>query len=728
MIGPENEAPRPPRGEGLRSALALTLLLFLALSPLAHAAPPSEWAGRETPSGVDPLMLQTDRWPGRADFWRDVRNGAEGTVNQPSPWHRGVLIQLTGADWGSVRTDIVATYGKQLVAITAAVLVAFLMLQGRLRGAAGTLARWAGHFRNLERLAYGTTAVSFLLLGGTGLTILYGRRMIAPLVGKDAFATMALSAKQIHDMVSWTFMLGVALLVLVWIRNHVPAGGRFRFWRSAPRTPDPAALPRPLGSTEHLVFWSAVGGGIVVSYSGLALLFPLALVELQKMQIMQIVHSVSSLTLAALIFGHVLIASIVVRENARKLIEAKEVLERRVDERTAELMQEIAERRAVEAALEAARNEAEEANRSKDRFLAAASHDLLQPMSAARLMVASLIERPMRPENRELVENIHVALSGADDLLSDLLDISKLDAGGVTPQVSAVALGPLLDSLATEFAPLAEAAGLALKVLPCHQVVRTDAHLLRRVLRNLVSNAIRYTRQGRVLVGCRYEGDAVRIEVWDTGIGIPHDRLTKIFEEFHREGRAARIHARGAGLGLAIVERIARVLGHGVGVRSVVGKGSVFTLAVPRVLGAAVPEAAAPDAEDDLAGVAILAVDNDESVLMGLTSLLRAWDCEVLPGTAPEDAVTEALRSGFVPDLLIADFHLDEGAIGVDFVRAARRALGAEVPAIIVTADRTAAVRERIEREGLHLLHKPLKPAKLRALVSHALTKVPEVA
>ena len=670
-------------------------------------------------------MLQGDRWNGRSDFWRDVRSGTEGTVNQQSPWHRGVLIRLVGADWGTVRTDIVATYGTQLAGITAAVMLAFLMLHGRLRTAAGTLARWAGYFRNLDRLAYGMTAASFVLLGGTGLTILYGRRMISPLIGKEAFATMALVSKLVHDLVSWTFMLGVALLVLVWIRNHVPASGRFLFRRGAP--PPRPAVPRPLGATEHLVFWSAVGGGIVVSYSGLALLFPLALVELQKMQIMQIVHSVSSLTLAALIFGHVLIAAIVVRENARKLVEAKEVLERRVEERTSELMQEIAERRAVEAALEAARNQAVEANRSKDRFLAAASHALLQPMSAARLMVASLLERPMRPENRELVENIHVALSGADDLLSDLLDISKLDAGGVTPRVTDVALGPLLDAMASEFTPLAEAAGLALTVLPCRVTVRTDAHLLRRALRNLVSNAIRYTRQGRVLVGCRRDGGDLRIEVWDTGIGIPHDRLAKIFEEFHREGRAARIHARGAGLGLAIVQRIARVLGHPVDVRSVVGKGSVFTLSVPRVQGAAaLPPPAAPPPQDDQARGAKHA--NDESVLMGLTSLLRAWDCEVLPDTVPEDAIAAARRHGFVPDLLIVDFQLDEGAIGVDVVRAAQQVLGAGIPAIIVTADRTAEVRDRIERAGLHLLHKPVKPAKLRALVSHALVKVPEAA
>ncbi|HYH37176.1 MAG TPA: NahK/ErcS family hybrid sensor histidine kinase/response regulator [Azospirillum sp.] len=696
---------------------AILFLLLVLLPVTSFAAPPADWAGRETPSGVDPLMLQPDRWQGRSDFWRDVRNGVEGTVNQPSPWHRGVLIQLTGADWGSVRTDIVATYGTQLAGVSAAVLLGFLMLHGRLRAAAWTLARWAGRVRDLERLAYGVTALSFVLLGVTGLTILYGRRMIAPLVGKETFATLALLSKQVHDVVSWSFMAGVVLLVLVWIRNHVP-----NRWRDAAATP---SVARPLGATAHLVFWSAVGGGIVVSYSGLALLFPLALVELQKMQIMQIVHSVSSLTLAALIFGHVLIASIVVRENARKLIEAKEVLERRVEERTSELTREIAERRAVEAALEAARNQAEEANRSKDRFLAAASHDLLQPLSAARLMVASLLERAMRPENRELVENIHTALTGADDLLSDLLDISKLDAGGVTPQVSDVALGPLLEGMAAEFAPLAEAAGLALTVMPCPATVRTDAHLLRRVLRNLVSNAIRYTRQGRVLVGCRRSGDTLRIEVWDTGIGIPADKLGAIFQEFHREGRAARIHARGAGLGLAIVERIARVLGHPVGVRSAVGKGSVFTLTVPVAQGAAAPAATvAPDGEDDLAGVAILAIDNDESVLMGLTSLLRAWDCEVLPGSVPEDAIAAAQRAGFVPDLLITDFHLDEGAIGADVVRAVRHVLGAGIPAIIVTADRSAQVRERIERAGAHLLYKPVKPAKLRALVSHALAPV----
>ncbi|HYD65392.1 NahK/ErcS family hybrid sensor histidine kinase/response regulator [Azospirillum sp.] len=717
---------------GLWSALlALLLLLALPVAAQEQLPPPPEPSSssvRLSDGATKPLSE-------RADFWRHVREGTEGAVNQPN---RGVLIQRQGADWGSVRTELVATYGKQLIAVCLAVMAAFLLLHGRFRAFAGMVGDALRHLRRLDRVAYWLTAVSFLLLGVSGLTILYGRRMIAPLIGKETFATLAYVSKAVHDTVSWAFLVGVALLILMWLRSAVTGRSRpeLPLWTrrgptakgSADGDPQPAAL----GHTERLVFWSAIGGGIIVSYSGLALLFPLALVELQRMQLMQIVHSVSSMTLAALIFGHVLIAAISIRENARKLTEAKEVLEQRVSERTQALhrvndmlRQEIRERREIEIALEIARNEAVEANRSKDRFLATASHDLLQPLSAARLMVSTLRERAMRPENRDLVDRIHVALSGAEDLLADLLDISKLDAGGVTARVAEVPVDSLLESLATEFAPVAREAGLELRTVPCRLVVRTDPHLLLRILRNLLSNAVRYTREGRVLIGCRRRGDALRFDVWDTGIGIPADRQQAIFAEFHREAPAAGLHGNGAGLGLAIVDRIARVLEHPVEVRSVPGRGSVFSVAVPVAAGVTAAALAQPfNADNDLAGTAILAVDNDEHVLVGLTALLEQWGCTVLAARNPYEALAAARKRRFTPDLVVTDYHLDHGDTGLEFVRRARAELGG-VPAVIITADRSPETRARITAAGVQLLNKPVKPAKLRALVSHAVARVP---
>lgn len=675
---------------GMRILLALAVALFLlpwTAAAITDAHEPDQYSGWQ----------RGESWNGRSDFWRQAREGSEGTASQPS---RGVLIQRHGADWRMIHTGLVSTYGQQLVLLTVGSLVALLLLMNRrLRALAAGLAGQIRRLGSIDRLAYWLTAASFLTLGTTGLVILYGRRMLAPFLGRDAFAQIAWWSKAIHDNTSWAFMLGVLLLVLVWIRDHVPQAGRLLKSAAAERT-----MPSitPLSATEKLAFWSVVGGGLVVSYSGLALLFPLAFAEMQRMQLMQIVHSLSSMTLATLIFGHVFIATMSIRENARKLFEAKEVLEQRVDERTREL--------------EVARARAEEANRTKDRFLATASHDLLQPLSAARLMIATLRQRQLEAANSELIDRVHVALTGAEDLLADLLDISRMDAGGMTPRIEAVAAATLLDTMAAEFTPGARMHGLEFRVMPCRLMVATDPHLLGRVLRNLVTNAIRYTHSGTVLLGCRRQGRSLRFEVWDTGIGIAPDHLGKIFEEFHRESHRAGIQ-RGAGLGLAIVERIAQVLDAAITVRSEPGRGSMFAVTVP--LSDAVPEAMAPtEVDDDLAGLRVMVVDNEEDVLLGMTRLLEEWGCVVLPASSPEEALEAAQEHGFAPALVLADFHLDDGVLGIDFAAEAQRRLGG-VPTVIITADRTPEVAARIAAAELHLLHKPIKPAKLRALISH---------
>lgn len=654
------------------------------------------WAAVACPALAAEIELDSppDRWGARSEFWRQVRQGLEGSVNQRD---RGVLIRAQGREWRSVHDGLVPEYGKQLVVITAAAIAALLLFSARGRTVAVRLARGIARLGRIDRLAYWLTAASFLVLGTTGLVILYGRHMLVPLLGHHAFARLAEVAKYLHDRVSWAFMLGVVLLVLVWIRDHVPGRGA-------------EPLFRPLAATEKLIFWSLVFGGIVVSYSGLALLFPLAFAEAQRMPLMQIVHSLSSLTLASLIFGHVFIAAMSIRENARKLAEAKEELERRVEDRTREL--------------EAAKTMAEEANRTKDRFLAAAGHDLLQPLSAARLMVATLRQRSRGAETRELIDTVQAALSGAEDMLSDLLDMARLGGGRAT-RIESVTASDLLRAMRAEFLPVARKAGLELRVVDCRLVVRTDAHLLNRVLRNLLSNAVRYTRRGRILLGCRRVGAALRLEVWDTGIGIAPAGLERIFLEFHREEQAAGLHRRGTGLGLAIVRRIAQMLDHPLTVRSRPGRGSVFAVTVP--LAAEAPVAAAPTvaavaAESDLAGLKVLAVDNDREVLLALAALLKSWGCRV----AACGSRASALAGAEAPEVIVADYHLDDG-LGVGLIGELREKWG-PVPALVVTADRSEAVGEMVAAAGLDMLAKPIKPAKLRALLAHLVSRAPSPA
>ena len=265
---------------------------------------------------------------------------------------------------------------------------------------------------------------------------------------------------------------------------------------------------------------------------------------------------------------------------------ANEMLERRVDERTAELQR-------LNAELERAKNEADAANLSKTRFLAAASHDILQPLNAARLYASSLSEGGSRigvEERVDLARNVDVSLEAVEEILGALLDISRLDAGATRPEISDVAVADLMRMLEIEFGAFARAKGLDLVFVPTELAIRTDRRLMRRLLQNLISNALKYTLSGRVLVGCRRTPGAARIEVWDTGLGIPPEQQRAVFAEFRRLDQGARV-ARGLGLGLSIVERLGRVLEHPVGLRSRPGKGSVFFVTAP--LGRAAPESGA---------------------------------------------------------------------------------------------------------------------------------------
>jgi Na+/proline symporter/CheY-like chemotaxis protein/two-component sensor histidine kinase len=396
---------------------------------------------------------------------------------------------------------------------------------------------------------------------------------------------------------------------------------------------------------------------------------------------------------------------------AEELEQANESLEHRVQERTEELTR-------LNSELARAKGEAEQANISKTRFLAAASHDILQPLNAARLYVTSLVERQGSGEDGQLVGNIDASLDAVEEILAALLDISRLDTGAMRPEIVAFRMNDLLRQLEVEFKPLAQEKGLRLDFVPCSLAVRSDRRLLRRLLQNLVSNAIKYTPKGRVLVGCRRHRGRLRIDVYDTGLGIPPSKKHAIFQEFHRLEQGAKV-ARGLGLGLSIVERIARVLDHTVEVTSTVGRGSHFAVEVP--LSTTVPVGAPAREVGDadrgqLANIGVVCIDNEPAILDGMEALLGGWGCRVIKAADLETAVTALAESKLVPDALLVDYHLSEGT-GIEAIAALRRRF-TEATAILITADRDLAVREEARAHGIQVLHKPVKPAALRALLA----------
>ncbi|PMZ85218.1 MULTISPECIES: NahK/ErcS family hybrid sensor histidine kinase/response regulator [unclassified Pseudomonas] len=417
------------------------------------------------------------------------------------------------------------------------------------------------------------------------------------------------------------------------------------------------------------------------------------------------------------------------KQAQQRLQQLNDELELRVVSRTNELLeanrnlqQQIIQRKQIAKALRDARDAAEAANHSKDKYLAAASHDLLQPLNAARLLISTLRERKLPETEQVLVERTHQALEGAEDLLTDLLDISRLDQAAVKPDIASYRLDELLGPLVSEFQSVAQAAGLNLRVRMADYAISTDLRLMTRILRNFLSNACRYTDEGSILLGARRRGEMLRLEVWDTGRGIANDRLDSIFLEFNQldVGRAA--DRKGVGLGLAIVERIAKILGYRIGVYSLPGRGSMFSIEVPisdevpLPVSQAVPQ---PGTGNPLPGRRLLVIDNEVSILESMGALLGQWGCDVLVAT-DEAAALAALR-GQAPELILADYHLDHGVVGCDVVRHLREHFRQDIPAVIITADRTDHCRRALQRLNAPLLNKPVKPGKLRAVLSQLL-------
>jgi Na+/proline symporter/signal transduction histidine kinase len=398
-------------------------------------------------------------------------------------------------------------------------------------------------------------------------------------------------------------------------------------------------------------------------------------------------------------------------EAAEALERSNATLEKRVRDRTEELTR-------LNSELALAKSTAEDANISKTRFLAAASHDILQPLNAARLYVTSLVERQSGGEDSRLVENIDDSLEAIEEILGALLDISRLDAGAMTTSITSFKMADLMRSLEIEFAPIARAKGLQLTFVPCSLPAESDRALLRRLLQNFISNAIKYTPRGRVLVGCRRRGQSLHIGIYDTGVGIPVAKRGEIFKEFHRLEQGARI-ARGLGLGLSIVERLARVLNHGIALQANASGGSVFSVTVPIATAinyTAAVTSATPLSKTPMSGSLIVCIENDAAILDGMKTLLTAWDAEVIAVADPEAAIAAIeAADGRVTGLLV-DYHLDRGN-GVAAIRDIRRRFGDNIPAILITADRSPHVRAAAREEKIAVLNKPVKPASLRALL-----------
>jgi PAS domain S-box-containing protein len=418
------------------------------------------------------------------------------------------------------------------------------------------------------------------------------------------------------------------------------------------------------------------------------------------------------------------------RRAQQELREAYGTLEQRVAERTRELSQlnqrlrrEIELRKRIERALRDAKADAESANLSKTRFLAAASHDLLQPLNAARLFTSALGQGNHDARTLRAVERIDSSLRAAEELLAALLDISKLDAGALEAQPAVFRVDDVLATLGVEFGVIARTRGIEFHTRSSGLAVHTDRQFLRRILQNFLSNALRYTKSGKVLLGCRRRGDTLSIQVLDTGPGIAAEHLEKdIFEEFRRFQPRDELGAKGMGLGLAIVQRMARTLGHRVWVRSELGRGSVFAVDVPisRTPALAPSRASAPLPPARLDESLVLCIDNEQSILEGMTHLLEGWSCEVLTATGTAAALEALARAGRPPDLLLADYHLDGEDTGLGSIAAVRERWG-DIPAVVITADYGEAVRERVRAAGFGIMRKPVKPAALRAMMSQLL-------
>jgi signal transduction histidine kinase len=411
--------------------------------------------------------------------------------------------------------------------------------------------------------------------------------------------------------------------------------------------------------------------------------------------------------------------------NAYSLFQTAIGLEGQVRLRTDQLKTALDRLEQANSELVLARDAAERANRFKTRFFTAVGHDLLQPLHAARLTLSAMLDGEDDREQQRLGGQVDHALSSIEELLKTILDLSKLEAGVTEPQIRLIDVDELFSGVVADLAPIARAKGLKLGQRPTRLMVRSDPLMLRRIMQNLVANAVHYTEKGRIRLLARRRGLSVRMEVWDTGPGIPQVERDRIFEEFQRGTASETARVGGFGLGLSIVQRMSEALEHDLGLCSRVGRGSCFTVTAPF---ATVREPQRPVETYVAPGYGlpashVLVIENEPTVVEAMRALLMRWGCQVRVASSAEDVEAMfAETPDYSPDVVLADYHLNRGQTGVEVVADLRRRLGVEVPAIVISADRSLTQASLAATGPFELLRKPVKPAELRALMRHVIT------
>ena len=383
------------------------------------------------------------------------------------------------------------------------------------------------------------------------------------------------------------------------------------------------------------------------------------------------------------------------------------------------LASDITERKHAEEIMQKAREDAERANNAKSTFLAAASHDLRQPLQTISFLTSALSKTVNDQRARQYIEALESAVDTTRELLSTLLDVSRLDSGVFTPKVRAFKVAGLLKKIEVQFQPNATEKGLEIRVLPSSATVISDPVLLEQIVRNFADNAIRYTHSGKVLIGCRHGSNRLRIEVWDTGIGISQDQLSKIFEDFYQIDNPARERSKGLGLGLGITQRMARLLDHDIHVRSWPGKGSSFSVELPLDGSTRSPIVAGEHGPSEIKpeGKTLLLVENDPAVQEAARLLLEVCGYRVLAVDSGVDALQCLATGNLQPDLIIVDYRLPLGETGTEAIERIRNRLGKKTPAILVTGDTSLSAQSDQQREDFELLHKPVDSERLLALI-----------
>ncbi|NNF96191.1 MAG: response regulator [Halobacteria archaeon] len=372
---------------------------------------------------------------------------------------------------------------------------------------------------------------------------------------------------------------------------------------------------------------------------------------------------------------------------------------------------------------------AEKANIAKSKFLAAASHDLRQPLHALSLLAGALAERIQYKEVKDIFDKIRAAVAALENLFNALLDISKLDSGVLQPCIEDFQLQPLFDRMENDHRPEAEQKGLTFEVDDCGDlIVRSDIILLERILRNFVSNAIRYTNAGSVKLTARQEEGRIAIMVTDTGLGIPEEKQGVIFDEYVQLDNPERDRDKGLGLGLAIVSRISHLLGHELQLESTEGDGSEFTVSVPVGESAKlIPPSVAmvPEFNQELHGMRVLVIDDEKAILDALKLLLTGWGCDVITAETVEEARQELHSRDVTPNAILSDYRLRENITGIEAIKAIEAMLGQEIPALLITGDMTIEPSSEEGMDEYRILHKPVQPARLRAFLKHVQGQIP---